>query len=328
MIRPLAAPLLAVALGLPLAFAAPSARGEGIEGIAAIVGADIILVSEVQARAAAQLAEAMRSESAFIRDQSMREILATYLQQMIDEVLIEQEAKRLMLEVTDEEVQRAIDGIRERNGWDEYAMENELARRGQTLEQYRQVTRIEVLKYKVLSVRLRGRLRTDDEEVRRAYRQIVRASRSGDSFELAQIVFRVPERASAIEVKRLEEKAQAVARRAQDGEDFAQLARDFSDDAASAANGGSLGTLHHADLPASIDEEIVTLDVGDLAGPVRGPDGFYVLKMIGGTITGVRSFEDARRGIENQIMEQMMQRQEEVFVDNLRRKTYIDVRLE
>ena len=70
------------------------------------------------------------------------------------------------------------------------------------------------------------------------------------------------------------------------------------------------------------------LSVGDVAGPVRGPEGFCVLKLVGGNITGVRSFEEARRGIENQIMEQMMQRQEDVFLDNLRRKTYIDVRLQ
>jgi peptidyl-prolyl cis-trans isomerase SurA len=305
-----------------------TASGEAIEGIAAIVGDEIILVSEVQERAAAPLAQAARAQSAFIRDQQIRQILGEFLQRMIDEQLIEQEAQSLMLDVTDEEVERAIAGIQQRNGWDDLALENQIAERGQTMDQYRYDTRIELLKYKVLSVRLRGRLRTDEEEARRAYRQIVRASRSGDAFEAAQILIRVPDDATAIELKRLEERADAIARRAEDGEDFAQMANDFSDDAESAARGGSLGTLHHGDLPASLDEEIVMLTVGEVAGPVRGPEGFYVLKLIGGTITGVRSFEEARRGIENQIMEQMMQRQEEVFVENLRRKTYIDVRLE
>ena len=70
------------------------------------------------------------------------------------------------------------------------------------------------------------------------------------------------------------------------------------------------------------------LDVGGVAGPVRGPRGLYVLKLLAGDITGVRSFEEARRGIENRLMEGMMQRQEEVFLENLRRATYIDVRLE
>ena len=180
----------------------------------------------------------------------------------------------------------------------------------------------------MLSVRLRGRLRTDETEVRRAYRQIVRASRSGDRFEAAQILIRIPEGATAIEVQRLEERAEAVARRARDGEDFGQLARDFSDDTATADAGGALGSLGHADLPASLDEEVVMLDVGGVAGPVRGPRGLYVLKLLQGNITGVRSFEEARRGIENRLMEGMMQRQEEVFLENLRRATYIDVRLE
>jgi peptidyl-prolyl cis-trans isomerase SurA len=236
---------------------------------------------------------------------------------MIDELLIEQEAKRLMLDVTDEEVDRAIEGILERNGWDQDALENQIEQRGQTFGQYQDETRIELLKYKVLSVRLRGRLRADEEEARRAYRQIVRSSRSGDTFE-----------ATAIEVARLEERAEAIARRAREGEGFAELARDFSDDEATKADGGSLGTLHHGDLPASLDEEVVMLDVGEVAGPVRGPEGLYVLKLVGGSITGVRTFEEARRGIEGALMERMMERQEEVFLENLRRKTYFDVRLQ
>jgi peptidyl-prolyl cis-trans isomerase D len=101
----------------------------------------------------------------------------------------------------------------------------------------------------------------------------------------------------------------------------------LSDDAATAAAGGSLGTLRHGDLPASLDDELVMLDVGGVAGPVRGPEGFYVLKLVAGNITPVRSFEDARRGLENQLMEQMMQRQEDVFLANLRRKTHIERRL-
>lgn len=318
-----------VRLGLLLLLAAApvAARAEPIEGLAAIVGDDVILVSEVQERAAPALARLSQESSAFLRDQTMREILSQHLDVMIDELLVEQEARRLMLEVTEEEIDRAIEGIKQRNGWDDLALQNQIARRGQTPEQYRRETRIEVLKYKVLSVRLRGRLRTDDTEVRRVYRQIVRSSRSGDTFEAAQVLVRVPDGASAIEVQRLEERAEAVARRAREGEDFAQLARDFSDDPVTAANGGSLGTLRHGDLPASLDDELVMLDVGGVAGPVRGPEGFYVLKLVAGNITGVRSFEDARRGIENQLLEQMMQRQEEVFLANLRRKTHIERRL-
>jgi peptidyl-prolyl cis-trans isomerase SurA len=320
--------LLLPVVGLAVLLAQPAARGEALEGIAAIVGSEIILVSEVQERAAVALQQASREQSAFIRDQTMREILSNYLERMIDEMLIEQEAGRLMLTVTDEEVELAIQGILDRNGWDEFALENQIAERGQTMDDYRRETRIELLKYKVLSVRLRGRLRTDETEVRRAYRQIVRASRSGDTFEAAQILVRIPDGATAIEVQRLEERAEAVARRARDGEDFAQLARDFSDDEATANAGGTLGTLSHADLPASLDEEVVMLDVGGVAGPVRGPRGLYVLKLLAGDITGVRSFDEARRGIENRLMEGMMQRQEEVFLENLRRATYIDVRLQ
>lgn len=320
-----AIPILAAATAV--AAIPQRAAGEAIEGIAAVIEHEVILVSEVQERAAADLAQAGRIQSAFMRDQQVRQILIATLDQMIVERLIEMEAQRLMLSVTDEEIDRAIEGVKQQRGWDDMRLANQLAERGQTMEQYRQEMRIQVLKYKVMSVRLRGRVRPSDADLRRAYRQTVRSSRSDDTFEAAMVLVRVPQGTSAIEVQRLEERAAAVARRARDGEDFAQLARDFSDDALTARQGGSLGTLRRGELPATLDDELVLLEIGDVAGPVRGPEGFYVLKMLSGNITGVRPFDEVRRGIEGRLLEEMMTRQEEVFVQNLRRKAFIDVRL-
>ncbi len=311
---------------ISLAAAGPAAA-ERIEGIAAVVGDEIVLVSEIQERAGRALAQAARTQSAFIRDQQVRDVMLAYVDRMIEERLIRQEARRLMLTVDEDEVDRSIEGLKQQNGWDDFRLGGHLAERGQTMEEYRDETRLQVLKYKVISVRLRGRMRPAEVDVRRAYRQMVRSSRSGDTFEAAQILIRIPADAGAVDMRRLQERAEAIARRAREGEDFAQLARDFSDDAATAARGGSLGTLRRGELPPTLDDELVLLELGQIAGPVRGPEGFYVLKLVSGSITGVRSFEQARRGIEGRILQESMTRQEDVFLENLRRRTFIDVRL-
>jgi peptidyl-prolyl cis-trans isomerase SurA len=318
---------VAPAIAAVLWAAAAEAPATPVDGIAAVVGNDIILVSEVRERAQAALDQAMRTQSAFIRDQQVRDVLLSYLETMVTELLIQQEATRLMLAASDEEIDRTIEGVKQQNGWDDLALENQIARRGQSMAQYREETRIQVLKFKVIQVRLRGRIRPSEEDIERAYRQMVRSSRSGDRFEAAHVLLRIRPGATALEVQQIEDRAAEIALRAREGEDFGELARRFSEDPETASADGSLGVLGHDDLPAALDDELVMLDVGEVAGPVRGPSGYHVLKLVAGPVTGVRSFEEVRRGIENRLLQEAMQRQEEVFVQGLRRRTYVDVRL-
>jgi parvulin-like peptidyl-prolyl isomerase len=63
------------------------------------------------------------------------------------------------------------------------------------------------------------------------------------------------------------------------GADFARLARENSDDSASAAKDGDFATLSRSDtIPAEIKEAVFQLKQGEVGGPVRQPNGFYLFK--------------------------------------------------
>ena len=96
---------------------------------------------------------------------------------------------------------------------------------------------------------------------------------------LGHVLFIVPEGASPERIKELQDKAQGVADRARAGADFGQLAREFSD-APERVNGGQFGMRPAERLPSLFVDATRSLNVGAVAGPLRSPAGFHVLKVL------------------------------------------------
>jgi peptidyl-prolyl cis-trans isomerase D len=81
-----------------------------------------------------------------------------------------------------------------------------------------------------------------------------------------------------------EDKAKAavadIIRRVKAGEDFAKLARELSQDPASAANGGDLGYVTKGEMVPQFEEELFKLKKGEVSPePVRTPFGYHAVKV-------------------------------------------------
>jgi peptidyl-prolyl cis-trans isomerase C len=71
----------------------------------------------------------------------------------------------------------------------------------------------------------------------------------------------------------------ALKRQIKDGEDFAEVAKGFSD-CHSAKNGGSLGAFRPGMMVKEFDEVCFTAPVGEVLGPVKTPFGYHLIEVI------------------------------------------------
>ena len=133
--------------------------------------------------------------------------------------------------------------------------------------------------------------------------QFLHRSQAGGTpaeIELAQVLLAVPENASAQQVAALQQKADDVARRARAGDDFSQLAREFSDGPERNA-GGRMGLRATDRYPELFTDATKGLAVGSVAGPIRSGAGFHVLKVIDkgrlGTPAGMSVLQNHARHI-------------------------------
>jgi peptidyl-prolyl cis-trans isomerase D len=80
-------------------------------------------------------------------------------------------------------------------------------------------------------------------------------------------------------VKKAEEKAAKIARELRDGANFATLAKKYSGDKASAAQGGDLGEIRPGMLPPELEAALNKMKPGEISGPIRTNYGFHIIKL-------------------------------------------------
>jgi peptidyl-prolyl cis-trans isomerase C len=97
------------------------------------------------------------------------------------------------------------------------------------------------------------------------------------------------------------QKAMAIEQKLKQGADFAQLAKQVSDDASSAERGGNLGPFSPGMLPPEIESHIVQLQPGQVSDPVPSRYGVHIFKAGNRT---AQPFEQVKQGIARRVQQQ------------------------
>lgn len=95
----------------------------------------------------------------------------------------------------------------------------------------------------------------------------------------SHILFEVPEDAPPEEIEQARERAMEAVERIEQGEDFAAVARDMSDDAGSAQSGGDLGWIERGQMAGAFEEALFALEEGQVSEPVQTGYGFHVIQL-------------------------------------------------
>lgn len=300
---------------------ASSAKAEVIERVVAVVNDDAIFLSELRRRAGPFLERAMAEPSQAARMAAIEQLYQQLLERMIQEELFIQAADRMQVSVTRAEVDRAIGNVQRQSGLSDADFWEAVRAQGFTTEQYRSDVRRQLLRLKVLNNRARGRVNITEEQVRERYDMMIARQRRELSYSPDQIFIAVPSGASATEIAAARARAQEVRDSIESADDFAQ--------AMATVGGGSLGTLRQGDLPEAVENVVLGLDPGEISQPVRGPAGFHIflLRDRQAGAANAPAYDQVRMQVYQQMMEEAMAHQEEIFLAELRRQAVIDVRL-
>jgi peptidyl-prolyl cis-trans isomerase SurA len=313
----------AVAL-LPVVLTAP-ASARVVEKIAALVGNDIILQSEVEDRAAPLLAEIASIANPAERDARADTIRHEVLERLVEDQLLAQQATELKLTVGSDEIDRAIQQIKHDYGLSDAQLKDELRKQGLTMAAYRMNTKREILKYRVLNIAVGSKINVGDSEVQSYYDRHMKSANV--QVRASHIFIAIPEDADNATVLEREKLAKSLLARAQKGEDFAKLAREYSEDSGTRAEGGDLGFIGRDILPKPLEELLFSMHVGDIRGPVRADRGFHVIKLVDKRTKDAKPFAEVQDDIRVRLRQREMERQTKIYLGELRKKTLVDLRL-
>ncbi|MDP9082969.1 MAG: SurA N-terminal domain-containing protein [Pseudomonadota bacterium] len=95
-------------------------------------------------------------------------------------------------------------------------------------------------------------------------------------------------------------KAEAILKRARAGEDFAKLAKEFSQDPGSAPQGGELGFNERKTWVTPFGDAAYAMQVDEIRGPVKTQFGYHILKLAAIQPAAVKSFEQSKTDLETE----------------------------
>ncbi len=247
-----------------------------IDRVVATVGNEIILLSEVQE----QYSFAKKDQPDLPPDYQ-----CAVLQNLIVQKLLVNQAKLDSVVVKDEEVEAQIDARIERLrayfNQDDKAIEEFY---GQSVDEMKAMLSMD-MRNQILAERMQGNV-TDKAtitpmEVQRFFGNIPKDSLPyfNAEVEIREIIYKP--KVSAEEHTRARQKIDDLRKRiAEQGEDFAELAKKFSDDPGSGAQGGDLGFQKRGTFVPEFEAMAYKLDVNQLSPVVETEFGFHIIQLL------------------------------------------------
>ena len=256
-------------------FAAPVAPVEA-DRIVAVIGDDVVTYVELRTRLAAALKQ-LQKQGTPLPPQDVLE------RQMLERLIMErvqlQYARDSGMRVDDSQLEQAIGRIAAGNQMTLPQFRAALEKDGVQYAQFREEIRNEIVTVRLREREVDSKLIISDGEIDNYLANQAATGGGREEYQLAHILMRAPESASPEQLQKLRLRGEQALKRAQAGENFAQLTAAFSD-APDALQGGDLGWRPLDRLPGLYAEAAGRLQSGQVSELLRSSAGFHIVKLL------------------------------------------------
>jgi peptidyl-prolyl cis-trans isomerase SurA len=244
------------------------------------------------------------------------------LEVLITEKLLQKEVSDKGIVVRDEDVDQYVEGIKQNNNLDDQRLAEALRAQGMTLESYRKQVREEIQKAQLINREIRGKVNVTPEEVERYYQAHLGEYATPESMHLRHILLLLLADADEAEVDSVMAAARELLRQLREGADFAELARQHSQDAA-AKDGGDLGWLKRGEMLDAIEEAAMKLKPGEVSEPVRSPAGVHLIRLEERADPSHKSLDELAAGIKERLYDAALEERYQKWLNEELRKRHV-----
>jgi peptidyl-prolyl cis-trans isomerase SurA len=310
--------LLAALLGGALA------RAELVDRIAAIVNTEVIPLSEVEKRAAPELARVDQEVTGPERAQKRAAVLKRTLDGLIDEKLVDNELRELKVSITDKDVDTAIEEVKKSYNINDEQLAQAVAREGFNMAEYRDTMRKQIGRYKLINEKIRKNVKVSEADVQSEYDRMTHTEGQDYEVHVRHILIAVPKNAPATDAEKAKLKAAALSEEArQPGVDFAELAKKRSE-GSSSSDGGDLGFFKRGTMVPEFEKVAFGLKPGEVSDPVRTQFGWHVLKLEEIRTLGIKPLAELKPEIEDRLRRAQAERLTSQYMDQLRQAAVVE----
>ncbi len=243
-----------------------------LDSIVALVEDDVILRSELD-QAMQGILDRIRASGEAMPPQHLVE--KQVLERLIMRELQVQRALQTGIRISDADIDQALTTLAQQNNITVQQMREVIEGDGEDFAEFRRNIGEELLTERLRQRIVNGMAPISDTEV-----QILLASEdlSGGEYRISHIMLALPEGSTPQQIKEVEEEAEDIHRRLEEGLDFGSAAISYSD-SQEALEGGDVGWRDLNSIPTFFADAIRDFKPGQFTQPIRSPAGFHIVKV-------------------------------------------------
>jgi peptidyl-prolyl cis-trans isomerase SurA len=302
--------------------------GKTVEEIIARVNNEIITLTEYEkARESAAEEAKQECQGRCTPEQlqtSIEDRQKNTLRDLIDESLLVQRGKDMGISVK-ADVIKQLDQIRKQNKLDSIdALEKAVTGEGTNWEDFQSNIENHLLTQRVISSEVGSHINISDDEVAKYYEAHKTEFVRPEQVALREIEVgtqgKKPE-----ELSELKKKAETALKRVQDGEDFSEIAKRYSD-SSTKDQGGFLGVYKRGELSKELEDKVFSMKRNQLTDVIETKQGYLILQVLEHYDEGQQSLDKVRNEIMEKLYDARLQPAMRDYLKTLREQSYVIIK--
>ena len=311
---------------LALVLCALPVSAEMVDRIAAVVNKDVIPLSEVEARAAAELQRVRAEPDPTRRADLRKQVMKRSLDSLIGEKLMETQLKELSIDVSDAEVDLGIEDVKKQNNIDGDKFEQLLLNEGYSMSSYRQFMKKHLARLKLINLKVRSKVKVSDEDLKAEYAKDAKMESEDAEVHARHVLIQLAPNATPAQIETAKQKALGLVAAARAAPDFAEFARKNSE-GPSAGDGGDLGFFRRGVMVAEFERVAFNLPIGGISDPVRTKFGWHIIKVEERRAVDARKFDEVKDALRERLLRGQLDKYTEQYVQELRAQAVVEEKI-
>lgn len=305
---------------------APWAAATTVDRIVAIVNDEVITQTELEQEGRRAFAAIRKNLPAEERDSKLAETRKKVLKSMVDDLLLSQKARELKIETTPAEVGDSLDSMLAENKMTMEQFQQELAGEGMSDADYRARLTEQINRSKLINSQIRAKIVINEERARKYYQEVYLKEAPPPGYHLLQMGFRWggADAASATR-EEARQRAERIRKLVQDGQDFRELARSFSE-LPTAKDGGDMGAIAPEEMAPDMRELLLDLAPGQVSRVADAGETVHFFQVLTINLDGHPQFptyELVKDAIRERLFQSEMKSRLENWMKELREQAMI-----
>lgn len=303
-----------------------SARSEIVDRIIAVVNDEVITLKELDTAFEPYLKSIEEKYSDRDKEAMINRTRDAFLQRLIDDLLIAQEARKTGINVRDEEVMVVLEESLARQNIKLEDFLKKMEKEGNSPESAKNEIRRQLVRTKLMRREIKAKVIISDQEIGEYYDKHREEYEGREAVRINQILLILPKGADKAAKAKIKDQAEQIHKLALSGEAFDFLAAKYSQGPA-AAQGGDIGFIEKGVTIPEVEKEAFSLPLNQISGVIESGIGFHIIKVVDKSGAGIKPMATVREEIKLKLEDEKLEKKYDEWISALRKKSYMEIRL-